>query len=555
MIVQAHDRRTHAARVPVTTLGLCLLIFLVHASASRSSEVWISDKVISEAVEHDYRAAEISLICAPEGTFVVNWTTSPYFSSEWKAQSVHFTLDGTRIRKLVELQHDPNGVSFRHNLQAAISPDSSVIMYAWGSKDNADTVFFQASCWCWSLDYVSGLPMMPQLRLDSADGMSYFRFADGQKVEFLSDTVAVIFWREDASGGEPPQAQKRYLQRVSVGGQLVGTRVDINQTGNYPCEDSNSCSSVADWVPMDVLATGELLIVHDAVGFIGESIESAYAVGRRFSPDLVELTPVADILMCDGYPCSSFTGFYGVSQFVEVDAFPNGGFAASVNVGYDWNIEYTHFPGGRAFDSLFFATSPMVGAQDHSPSEVWIHPRVVCSPYDEYAVVWLDRGIPPTGGTDLWAQRFTRGGQPIGVNQRLNEISGVAGGNLGILDAVFVDGHLVVTHFGEGAFVGVEGPNYAVFPLMLQVMPWHKVGYYSPGDVDQDDSINTADIIKTVNYVFKSGPEPKPQAWAGDVNGNCIVNSSDIIYAVNHVFKAGPAPTGDCAPVIPYLPQ
>lgn len=522
--------------------------------SASAAEVWVSDKVISEAAEHDYRAAEISMICAPGGTFIVNWTTSPYFSSDWRAQSVQFELDGTRIRKLVDHQHNPNGVSFRHNLQAAISPDSSVIMYAWSSQDYGDTVLYQSSCWSWSLDFVTAAPLIAQTRLDSADQLTYNVFADGQMVEFVADTVAVIFWQEESSGGEPPH-QKRYLQRVSVGGQLVGTRVDINKTGSYPCEYGDSCSSVADWVPMDVLATGELLVAHDAAGFIGEDIYSAYAVGRLFSPDLVELTPVADILMCDGYPCSSFTGFYGVSQFVNVAAFPNGGFAAAVNVGYDWNIEYTHFPGGRAFDSLFYATSPMVGAQDHSPGEVWFSPRVVCSPFDEYAVVWLDRGVPPTGGTDLWAQRFTRGGEPIGVNQRLNSIPGVAGGNLGILDAEFVDGHLVVAHFGEGAFVGVEGPGYAVFPLLLQVMPWNKVGYYSPGDVDQDDSINTADIIKTVNYVFKSGPEPKPQAWAGDVNGNCIVNSSDIIYQVNHVFKAGPAPTGDCAPVIPYLPQ
>jgi hypothetical protein len=538
-----------AAKVLWVGMILCLI-----ATPTPASSVWISDKVISESVEHDYRAAEISIVCAPAGTFVVNWTTSPYFSSEWRAQSVQFALDGTRLRTLVEFQHDPNGVSFRHNLQAAISPDSSVIMYAWSSQDYGDTVLYQSSCWSWILDFLTGSPLTAKTRLDSADELSYNIFADGQKVEFVSDTVATVFWREDASGGEPPH-QKRYLQRVSIGGQLVGARVDINKIGNYPCEESDSCSSVADWIPMAVLADGNLLIAHDAAGFIGEDIYSAYSVGRLFSSDLVELTANADILMCEGYPCSSFTGFYGVSQFVDVDAFPNGGFAVAVNVGYDWNIEYTHFPGGRAFDSLFFARSPMVGAQDHSPGEVWFSPRVVCSPYDEYAVVWLDRGVPPTGGTDLWAQRFTRDGQAIGVNQRINNIAGVAGGNLGVLSAAFVDGHLVVTHFGEGAFVGVEGPGYPVFPLMLQVMPWNKIGDYAPGDVDQNDSINTADIIKTVNYVFKSGAAPKPQAWAGDVDGNCIVTASDIIYSVNHVFKAGPAPTGDCSQVIPYVPQ
>jgi hypothetical protein len=62
------------------------------------------------------------------------------------------------------------------------------------------------------------------------------------------------------------------------------------------------------------------------------------------------------------------------------------------------------------------------------------------------------------------------------------------------------------------------------------------------GDVNQSGSITSADIIYTVNYVFKGGPAPLPTAIEGDANCDTIVSSADIIFLVNYVFKGGPAP-------------
>jgi hypothetical protein len=179
---------------------------------------------------------------------------------------------------------------------------------------------------------------------------------------------------------------------------------------------------------------------------------------------------------------------------------------------------------------------------------------VACAPNDEYVVVWTDRGENDNAFRDVWAQRFHRSGVAFGVNQRLNGIIDLASGNSGQLDAAWVGGHLVVAHYGMGKPLGIVGPSYLLYPLILQVMPWDKVGYYSPGDVDQSGSITTADIIQTVNYVFRSGRAPKPQSWAGDLDGNCVVSASDIIYSVNYVFKQGPQPVSDCSSVVPYVP-
>jgi hypothetical protein len=64
------------------------------------------------------------------------------------------------------------------------------------------------------------------------------------------------------------------------------------------------------------------------------------------------------------------------------------------------------------------------------------------------------------------------------------------------------------------------------------------------GDVNETGTINSADIIYMVNYVFKGGPEPSCSSTAGDVNCTGSTNSADIIFLVNYVFKGGPPPAG-----------
>jgi len=68
----------------------------------------------------------------------------------------------------------------------------------------------------------------------------------------------------------------------------------------------------------------------------------------------------------------------------------------------------------------------------------------------------------------------------------------------------------------------------------------------TPGDVNANGSITSADIIYLVNHVFKGGPAPLPVPESGDVNCSGTLTSADIIYLVNHVFKGGPAPCASC---------
>lgn len=81
-----------------------------------------------------------------------------------------------------------------------------------------------------------------------------------------------------------------------------------------------------------------------------------------------------------------------------------------------------------------------------------------------------------------------------------------------------------ISHSQTRSFSYSTGPNYLL------------------GDVDESGAITSADIVRLVNYVFKSGPPPLPVWEAGDVDLSGTLTAGDIIFLVNFVFKGGPAP-------------
>ncbi len=65
------------------------------------------------------------------------------------------------------------------------------------------------------------------------------------------------------------------------------------------------------------------------------------------------------------------------------------------------------------------------------------------------------------------------------------------------------------------------------------------------GDVNASGSMDIADVVYLVNYIFASGPAPDPIESA-DVNCTGSVDISDVVYMVNYIFAAGPAPCASC---------
>ena len=62
------------------------------------------------------------------------------------------------------------------------------------------------------------------------------------------------------------------------------------------------------------------------------------------------------------------------------------------------------------------------------------------------------------------------------------------------------------------------------------------------GDANDNGVINAADLIYTVNYIFRSGPEPLPCRPAADVDCDGGVAIDDLIQLVNYLFKSGAPP-------------
>ncbi|MFH2143651.1 MAG: dockerin type I domain-containing protein, partial [Bacteroidota bacterium] len=62
------------------------------------------------------------------------------------------------------------------------------------------------------------------------------------------------------------------------------------------------------------------------------------------------------------------------------------------------------------------------------------------------------------------------------------------------------------------------------------------------GDVDFSGKVDITDIVYLINYLYWSGPEPRPFFEIADVNNNNFVNILDCTYLISYLLKNGPAP-------------
>jgi len=64
------------------------------------------------------------------------------------------------------------------------------------------------------------------------------------------------------------------------------------------------------------------------------------------------------------------------------------------------------------------------------------------------------------------------------------------------------------------------------------------------GDVNGDGEVELGDVVKVINYLYRSGPPPEPIA-AGDVTCDGVVELGDVVYLINYLYRSGPPP---CSP-------
>jgi hypothetical protein len=84
----------------------------------------------------------------------------------------------------------------------------------------------------------------------------------------------------------------------------------------------------------------------------------------------------------------------------------------------------------------------------------------------------------------------------------------------------------------------------AVLYAPRHFMPYcFTLSYPAVGDVTADGTVDVADVIFLVSYVFINGMPPYPLE-IGDVDCDGLVNIGDVMYLINYLFLSGSLPCG-----------
>ncbi len=117
----------------------------------------------------------------------------------------------------------------------------------------------------------------------------------------------------------------------------------------------------------------------------------------------------------------------------------------------------------------------------------------------------------------------------------------------GVSDTTDETGYFEIANVGGGwQKIEVSRPGYpAVDTLMMmnqsRQLEVTLIPSYIAGDANYDGSVNIADVVYLVNYIFHEGAPPIP-FFAGDANSDEEINIGDAVYLVNYIFQDGPPP-------------
>ena len=152
------------------------------------------------------------------------------------------------------------------------------------------------------------------------------------------------------------------------------------------------------------------------------------------------------------------------------------------------------------------------------------NPAIAMADYGRFVITWQD---DRNGNPDIYAQRYTPIGYPVGKNFLVPDLlyASLSQGN----PAVATNGSRVYFAWVDNR----RGKGWDVYANSM---------YLLRGDANGDNKLNIADIVYLVSYLFKFGPEPKPELGIGDANCDGKVTLADIVYLVSYLFKSGPPP-------------
>lgn len=106
----------------------------------------------------------------------------------------------------------------------------------------------------------------------------------------------------------------------------------------------------------------------------------------------------------------------------------------------------------------------------------------------------------------------------------------------------------VVNFFGAACAADGDGTRTgdSVFTTWTSVQLQGDCFIPMVGDVNNNGSITSADIIYMVGFIFKNGPAPLPCTATGDWNCSGTVTAADVLHLVIYVFRGSDWPCDVC---------
>jgi Beta-propeller repeat/Dockerin type I domain len=228
------------------------------------------------------------------------------------------------------------------------------------------------------------------------------------------------------------------------------------------------------------------------------------------------------------------TGSTGSSDFptqnpYQVHQGSNDVFVTKLS-GTTGSLVYSTYLGGQGPDWGFGITVDGSG-NAYVTGTTWSSNFPTSNPYQTYQ-----------GGGDVFVTKVSSSGASLIYS------SYFGGGDIDYGQSIAADGsgYVYVTGYTGSSNFPTQNPysgtgygSYDAFVTKLR-----EIGYLC-GDADGERSVNIADAVFIVEYIFSGGATPNPLA-AGDANCSGDINVSDVVYLVAYIFSYGPQPCAGC---------
>lgn len=146
---------------------------------------------------------------------------------------------------------------------------------------------------------------------------------------------------------------------------------------------------------------------------------------------------------------------------------------------------------------------------------------------DQY-MTYLD-SVVAKGGTEHHSYKITGGALPPGLT--LDSLTGHISG--------------IPSQFGTFTFDVYAKDLMSSYSDTRTYTLVVNEGLYTPGDADNNRSVNILDVTFLVGYLYRGGAAPAIMN-AGDADASCAINLLDVTYLIAYLYRGGPDPKAGC---------